>query len=205
MQARTKPNARDRILDAAARVLADHGYQSANIDAIISRSGTSKGSFYFHFPSKEKMVLALVDQLSERLVQKIEQSLEKETRPLERIAAASDTLLLTFSRQRRLAQMLLFNLVGQGKTMDKKFRPVRDRFAGLIQRELDRAVAAGAIPPLDTALAARMWLGALQEVLLQWLLADHPRPMAELVPGVRCMLLRSVGIGSLAPGDEVRQ
>ncbi|MBI3954111.1 MAG: TetR/AcrR family transcriptional regulator [Chloroflexi bacterium] len=202
MRVRFKPTARDRILDAATSVLADRGYQSANLDAIIALSRTSKGSFYFHFPSKERMVLALVDQLSERLVQKIEQSLEKETRPLHRIAAASDTLLHTFSRQRRLAQTLLFNLVGQGKTMDKKFMPVRDRFATLIQRELDRAVAAGAVPPLDTTLAARMWLGALHEVLLQWLLADRPRPMAAIIPGVRSLLLRSVGVDPAALGVE---
>jgi AcrR family transcriptional regulator len=186
-------NAKERILDAAAKVLAEHGYQSANVDDIISLSGTSKGSFYFHFPSKEKMVLALVDQLSQKLIDKIEESLEQERRPLHRIALAIDTLLQTFSGRRALARMLLVNLVGQGKAMDKKFLPVRDRFAALIQRELDRAVEAGVVPRLDTRLAAQVWLGALNEVILRWLHARHPEPMVQTTPALREMLLRSVG------------
>ena len=175
-------------------MLAERGYQSANVDEIIALSGTSKGSFYFHFTSKEKMVMGLVDKLSEKLVAKVEQTLEKEPRPLYRIAKAIDVLFYTFAKKRSLARMLLTNIVGQGKSMDKKFLPVRDRFAKVIQQELDRAVAAGAIEPVDSELASRVWLGALHEVLLQWLLADHPPSINETVPATRAMLLRSVGV-----------
>ena len=190
----TTGNARERILDAAEKVLARHGYQSANVDEIISLSKTSKGGFYFHFPSKEKMVMGLVTQLTEKLALKVEQSLQKEARPLNRIAAAIDVLLHTFSSKRRLAQVLLINVVGQGKAMDKKFLPVRDRFAKLIQMELDRAIDAGVIAPQDTKLASHMWLGSIHEVILQWLMADRPPPITDTVPALRALLLRSVGV-----------
>ncbi|MSQ32840.1 MAG: TetR/AcrR family transcriptional regulator [Dehalococcoidia bacterium] len=196
--------ARERILEAASKVLAERGYQRANLDEIISLSGTSKGSFYFHFPSKEQMVVGLLDQLSARLVKKVEQSLEKEERPLRRIALAIDTLMYTFSRRRKLAQMLLVNVAGQGKAMDRKFLPVHRRFAALIQRELDLAVAAGAIPPQDTALASQMWLGALHEVILRWLLAEHPTALSEALPALRALLLRSVGVDPAALKKEPR-
>lgn len=184
--------AKERILDAAASLFARRGYYNANVDEIIQQSGTSKGSFYFHFPSKEQMALGLVDQLSERLVRKLERSVASESDPLQRIPLAIDAVLLTFSKQRKLAQILLVNIVGQGRSMDRKFLPIRDKFAGLIKKELDRAVEAGAIRPVDTNLVSKLWLGALSEVILRWLLQEKPRPLMESAPEVRDLLMNGV-------------
>jgi hypothetical protein len=38
-----------------------------------------------------------------------------------------------------------------------------------------------------------MWLGALYEVVLHWLLADKPVPISQIAPNLRLLLLRSVG------------
>ena len=192
-------NTRTRILEAAATVLARRGYHDTNVEEIVSRSGTSKGGFYFHFPSKERMVVGLVEQLGDKLVKKVERSINLETRPAYRLAMALDTLMRTFARQRKLAQILLVNIAGQGRSLDKKFLPVRDQFTGLIQKELDGAVAAGLIQPQDTRLAAQVWLGALHEVLLQWLMADSPAPVAARLPALSAMLFQSVGI----PRDQL--
>ena len=84
MASRTRPSNRDvktRILDAAANVLARRGYHDTNVEEIVSRSGTSKGGFYFHFPSKERMAVGLVEQLSEKLVGKVERAMGPEERP----------------------------------------------------------------------------------------------------------------------------
>ncbi len=184
--------AKERILDAAASLFARRGYYNANVDEIIQQSGTSKGSFYFHFPSKEQMALGLVDQLSDKLVRRLERSIEAESDPLKRILLAIDAVLLTFSKQRKLAQILIVNIVGQGKSMDRKFLPIRDKFAGLIKRELDGAVESGAIRPVDTNLVSRLWLGALSEMILRWLLQEKPRPLMESAPEVRDLLMNGV-------------
>ena len=187
---------RERILEAAGNVLANRGYHDTNVEEIVNRSGTSKGGFYFHFPSKERMVIALVGQLGDKLVRKVEHSMGSEQRPAHRLAIAVDTLIQTFAKRRKLARILLINVVGQGKSMDRKFMPVRNGFANLIRSELDRAVAAGLIEPLDTALASRVWLGAFHEVLLEWLLADSPPPVIGVIPELTTMLFRSAGFHS---------
>ena len=185
---------RDRILKAATSVLARRGYHDTNVEEIVTRSGTSKGGFYFHFPSKERMVVGLVEQLANKLVSRVDRSIGSEPRPDRRLAIAVTALLHTLAGQRKLARVLLINVVGHGRALDKKFLPVRDKFAGLIQRELDNAVAEGAIEPIDTLLASRAWLGALHEVLFQWLMDDAPPPIATLTPTLGTLLFRSVGL-----------
>lgn len=56
------PDSRAALLDAAAQVFATHGYVGASVDRIAQRAGLSKGTFYWHFASKEELFLALVEE-----------------------------------------------------------------------------------------------------------------------------------------------
>ena len=185
--------AQERILDAAVEVISQQGYTGAGVQEIVDLSGTSKGSFYFHFPSKEKMVMALVDRMSDKLIKEVQEAIQRQPTPLHRVVAGIDTLMVTFARQRKVAQVLLLNIIGHGMATDKKFLPVRERFSGFIQQELDAAVAEGQIEPLKTALVSQMWVGALHEVILRWLLTGQPSPLTNASPTLRRTLLRSIG------------
>ncbi len=52
---------RTRILDAAAHLFRDKGYASVNLRDIAARSGMQAGSLYYHFDSKEAIVIAILD------------------------------------------------------------------------------------------------------------------------------------------------
>ncbi len=65
---------------------------------------------------------------------------------------------------------------------EAKRAEVHERFAGLIRGYLDEAVAEGAIAPLDTRVATLAWLGAVNEIVVQWLHAGSPDPRREPSP-----------------------
>jgi AcrR family transcriptional regulator len=52
----------ERILDAAAEIFADIGYDAATTDAIALRAGTSIGSLYQFFPNKQALYNAIADR-----------------------------------------------------------------------------------------------------------------------------------------------
>jgi AcrR family transcriptional regulator len=60
--AQAGPPTRDVLLNAAAHVFAQHGYAGASVDRIAARAHLSKGTFYWHFKSKEDLFLALVEE-----------------------------------------------------------------------------------------------------------------------------------------------
>ena len=62
----SEPGARAGLLDAAARVFAASGYGGASVDRIVRDAGLSKGTFYWHFASKEDLFLALVEERIDR-------------------------------------------------------------------------------------------------------------------------------------------
>lgn len=58
---------RRSILEAAARVFDERGYDAASTNEILARTGLTRGSLYHHFPSKEAIALALVQAHAEAL------------------------------------------------------------------------------------------------------------------------------------------
>jgi len=49
---------RDRIVEAAMRHFAEHGYQGARVEDIAAEVGVAKGTVFLHFGSKEGLFLA---------------------------------------------------------------------------------------------------------------------------------------------------
>jgi AcrR family transcriptional regulator len=184
---------RERILEAAGDVFADKGYYGAAVDDIVRASDTSKGSFYFHFPNKRGIFVALLDHLTARLLQRVEQAMAGEPDPLRRLDLALDVALSAFAQRRRLARLLLVEAAGLGHAMDDRLMAVHERFTALIQRHLDDAVAMGLADAPDTALAACAWFGALNEVVIRWLYTGQPERLEQAAPVLREMLLRSIG------------
>lgn len=53
---------RERILDAAQRLVIEDGFSATTVDAVLSAARTSKGAFFNHFPSKDSLAVALVER-----------------------------------------------------------------------------------------------------------------------------------------------
>jgi AcrR family transcriptional regulator len=64
MQARQPPQ--DRILDAAMRVFRRHGFRRSSIEQAAEEAGLTRQALYHHFPSKEALFRAVLEQLYQR-------------------------------------------------------------------------------------------------------------------------------------------
>jgi AcrR family transcriptional regulator len=60
--ARPVPGARRRILDAAYELFSRRGVRAVGVDELNARAGVAKATFYHHFPSKDDLVLAFLEQ-----------------------------------------------------------------------------------------------------------------------------------------------
>ncbi|HTJ66949.1 MAG TPA: TetR/AcrR family transcriptional regulator [Actinospica sp.] len=54
---------RERLLDSAEAVLAEHGSQGLTLAAVAAHAGVSKGGLLYHFASKDALLTALIDRL----------------------------------------------------------------------------------------------------------------------------------------------
>lgn len=74
----TKKSIKTRIVSAAWQLFYEKGYDQTTVDDIIALSGTSKGSFYYYFSTKDELLETLsnvLDDFYEELAGKMESSM----------------------------------------------------------------------------------------------------------------------------------
>src|SRR6266849_2031669 len=67
-KARGGRSTREAILEAASRLIHVHGYNHTSLDDVLTESGVGKGNFYYHFKSKEELGYAIIDRVTEGLI-----------------------------------------------------------------------------------------------------------------------------------------
>jgi AcrR family transcriptional regulator len=55
---------RDRLLNAAERVVTRHGVSNLTLEAVDQEASVSKGGLLYHFPSKSAMITAIVERMA---------------------------------------------------------------------------------------------------------------------------------------------
>jgi AcrR family transcriptional regulator len=53
-----------KLLDAAVSSLAEHGWSATTVAVVAQRAGVSRGAVQYHFPTREDLVLAAVEQMA---------------------------------------------------------------------------------------------------------------------------------------------
>lgn len=63
---------RDEMMDAALRLCMSVGYDAISIDQVTQAVGVAKGTFYYHFPSKTALLVAVVERWVDDLFRGLE-------------------------------------------------------------------------------------------------------------------------------------
>jgi AcrR family transcriptional regulator len=182
-----------RILDAALKVFSRKGYRDSSVDDISDESDTSKGGVYFHFSGKQAIFFALMDRAARMLLDRVEEAIARETEPVAKAEAALHIVLRTFGRHRALARLFLIEAFSAGRDFHARLMEIHELFVDVIKRHLDEAVESGAIEPVNTELAGRVWFGAMNEIITHWLLTDRPKALEDSYSLLRPLIFHSVG------------
>lgn len=182
-------------------MFADNGYHDALVDEIGKRTSMSKGGLYFHFPSKEDLFFAVMDRLANKLVRRAEKAASETDNPLKAAEAALESVLKALSTQKRLARLLVTQGYSMGSAFEAKRAEVFDRFARVIVEKLNEAKSACQIGEVDVELASRVWLGALNEVVVHWLFSDGPSPRDSAQELKKLLVSSLMSASTLSEGE----
>ena len=190
---------RELLLDAAARVFAQRGYADAQMDEIAAAADTSKGGLYFHFPTKEALIAAVIGRAGDMLRQRVTRAMaDAGSDPVARAEAALATLVETLTAHRSLARALASETIGGAAAPRQRVAEIEDEFVELIAVELHRALELGRLRrldgPLDPELTARAWVGMVQSTLAAWAGGRVNAPIDQIYAELRRLLLRSAGV-----------
>jgi TetR/AcrR family transcriptional regulator len=96
---------RTRLLNAAVRVFDRKGYAGASVREIAEMAGVTKPALYYHFGSKEGVLLAVLRQAQEEFAGAVDQAVARTGTARNRIAALCEDVYGLFGRHVPVARV----------------------------------------------------------------------------------------------------
>jgi AcrR family transcriptional regulator len=90
---------RQSILEVATRLFAYDGYHAVGIDRIILDAGVAKMTFYKHFPSKKKLIIAVLEQRASTSLASLREFVKDKRTPETKLRAVFDWHAQWFSSE----------------------------------------------------------------------------------------------------------
>ena len=185
---------RRRIIAAAAELFAEHGYHATSLNDVIAAAGSTKGGFYFHFPSKAELALAVLESTRERFRREVFASTELHERAADQMVAMV----------RAIAEVARTSVSGGLGRLCAELREEPDmpeeainpygNWVRIVEGLLVRARSEGSLDgSMDIASAARFAVGAYIGVEQ---LAGGKELLAERIDDHLRFTLRAIGLHS---------
>ncbi|GAB3841345.1 TetR/AcrR family transcriptional regulator [Micromonospora andamanensis] len=184
---------RERIIDAALGVLAEHGYAGCSVAAVAARAGVATGSVYRHFPTKADLFAEVFRTASQREIDAVTRAAAAaEGTAAARIQAVIETFAGRALRSPRLAYALLAEPVDPA--VEAQRLVFRRAHATLLAGYIAEGVAGGELPPQNPELTSTAVVGALAEAMVGPLAAGVAGP--ETIGGLVTVIHRALGVPS---------
>jgi TetR/AcrR family transcriptional repressor of uid operon len=97
-RARQRADTRERIFETALREFREVGFAAAQIDRIANNAGIARGTFYFHFPTKDDVVLELARRINARIVERVAPIVDSKPKLQDFLLRVNDALIDEHSR-----------------------------------------------------------------------------------------------------------
>lgn len=185
---RQRERTRERLFESALEVFRRDGVDAARVDDIATIAGVSRATFYFHFPSKDDVLLARLGESQERIHDRLEDLPEDESIDAVLRLAASEIATEWAEDPALLREVGTVALKVTAQDLDEATRrhPVQ---LALIPR-FDRAVERGEIDELiPSELLTEFFLVNLFGAALAWC-STPMAPLDQILDEVVTFFLR---------------
>lgn len=154
----------DRILDAVVEILGTRGLECVTIRDVASTAGFSVGAVQHHFPTKQQMLVAALDQAAESIITGYDRALQDTADPTDRLDAAV-TMLATVGQTDRPAAVVWTALASQSM-VDPEIRTGFTRMQQGIRRWMEGRVVEAQPSVPDPGRLATLLVAAAQGLMV---------------------------------------
>jgi AcrR family transcriptional regulator len=169
---------RERVLDAIASLLDEHGYDRTTVAAISTRAGVSKSDFYRHFASKDECFLAAYDESVERLRGQVLAACANCGAWAEGVCAGLAAALAVLAAEPGRASLLLVEGLRAGPGVCGHFQVAVESFVPYLRDGAPAGTSAGRPPEA----ADEAVIGGIASLLGRRILAGQADQLARFFP-----------------------
>lgn len=198
MQGPTKLPADERravTVDTVVELAAEQNPSEITTSAIAKRMGLTQGALFRHFPTKDAILQAVMEWVAEQLLSRVDKAAESAPSPLQALEAVFMAHIDFVAQRPGVPRIIFGELQRAEETAPKRLvQTIVRRYGERLHKLIEAGKAAGELDPdLDSQAAATLFIGTIQGLVMQSLLAgdvgrirnDAPRAFAIYRRGIR--------------------
>ncbi len=180
----------DAVIDLAAR----QNPSDITTAAIAKYMDVTQGALFRHFPNKEAIWQAVMEWVAERLLARIDKAAKAAVTPLVALEAVFMTHIEFVCAHPGVPRMLFGELQRAEDTPAKRMaRTLIQKYAERLAILIDRGKAEGELDSgVDTAAAGLLFIGSIQGLIMQSLLAGDIANMRDRASDVFAIYRRAI-------------
>lgn len=163
-----RPTRQAQILEAAARIFCEKGFDKASMGDIADAMGLTKAGLYHHIGSKEELLFEIMSYGMDLFEQKVLNRVMSIADPLERLRAAlrGHVLLVIRDRPKEVTVILHETNALKGRYRDR-INTRKKRYIRFLEKTFRELVKSGVARRVDPSVAAFAMLGMINWIY-QW-------------------------------------
>lgn len=163
-------------------------------EAIARRMGLSQGALFRHFPNKEAVLQAVMAWVAERLLARVDRAVRAEASPLAALERMFMTHVEFVSEHPGIPRLLFGELQRREETPAKRMvQELINRYSERLNGLLSQGKACGELDEgLNAGAAATLFIGTIQGLIMQSLLAGDVGRIRREAPGVFAIYQRGI-------------
>ncbi|MCW8904533.1 TetR/AcrR family transcriptional regulator [Sedimenticola sp.] len=184
-------------VETVVELAAEQNPNDITTAAIAKRMGLTQGALFRHFPSKSAIMSAVMEWVAERLLSRVDNAVQSIESPIAALEAMFMAHVAFVAEHPGVPRMLFGELQHAGETAPKRMvQTLVSRYGERVRKLIEAGKAAGEMPPtLDTEAAVNLFVGTIQGLVMQSLLAGDVRQIGRDAPGVFAIYRRGIGGG----------
>jgi AcrR family transcriptional regulator/predicted DNA-binding transcriptional regulator AlpA len=152
---------KQQIMEKAVEVFARKGYHNTRISDIAKAAGVGHSTFYLYFPTKEAMFIECVDQVFQAMFSGVWEEIKHEKNPLKRLRMRGEAVLKYHPEFLDILHVL-HGTMEDDPRLEAMRKEIYASIAKTVQRDINKAIKEGLIPPINEEVASYMLVGWLE-------------------------------------------
>ncbi len=188
---------RETTVEAMIDLAAEQNPSEITTSAIAERMGLTQGALFRHFPNKDAIVEAVLSRVAERLLSRVDRAAAGTASPLAALEAVFMAHVDFVAEHPGVPRMLFGELQRPAETLPRKMvQALIGRYGERLRGLLGRGIAAGELDPaLDVEAAVQLFIGTVQGLVIQAMVAGDVARIRRDAPGVFAIYRRGIGGG----------
>lgn len=184
-------------VETVVQLAAEQNPSEITTTAIAKRMGVTQGALFKHFPSKDAILQAVMEWVAERLIARLDKAAQAAASPLAAIEAMFMAHVEFVAEHPGVPRMMFGELQRAGETAPKRMaQTLIRRYGERLHRLLEEGIAQGELDEsLDTEAAATLFIGTIQGLVMQSMLAGDVANIRRDAPRVFAIYRRGIGSG----------